>query len=106
MSPFGPCDPVAPFKLLNLKLNTLLVLAPVAVIVTLGVPTFPAVELSTVGVPNPAAAPAGPVAPVAPSLPAGPVAPVSPLGPCAPVFPVAPVAPLGIPKVNLLVEAS
>ena len=40
--PFGPCDPVAPvapFKLVNAKLNTFAVFEPDAVTVTEGVPT-------------------------------------------------------------------
>ena len=67
---------------MNAKLNTFAVFEPDAVTVTEGVPTVLVTE--AVGVPNPAAAPAGPCEPVSPLGPVGPVAPVSPLRPVAP----------------------
>lgn len=73
LSPFGPCDPVAPvapFRLVNAKSNTFAVFEPDAVTVTEGTPTV--LDTVAVGVPKPAAAPAGPCEPVSPL---GPVAP-------------------------------
>ena len=55
---------MAPFRFLNAKLNTFAVLLPDAVTVTLGVPTL--ASTVAVGVPKPAAAPAGPCGPVVP----------------------------------------